>query len=342
MKKIYLLLLICIPMSMAAQSDTLNKTDNQGRKQGYWKKYEKGTLVYEGRFVNDAPVGILTHYYTNGKIKSKSNFLSDKHKVEATFYDEQGKKASEGLFIDQQKEGEWKYYGDKENVVKIENYKDGKKEGVWKTFSNQTAALLKEEYYKNNKLNGPRITYFANGDTNTVSSYIDGHAHGKYTSFYPDKKISYHGIYHNDKKTGTWDYYDVDGKQRKAVEYKDDIPNKIYLYFYHGSAAQKLEQSSIAYIRKLDERKTEITLYSDKKIVFNDSYESIFNWLDMLDFCHISPSFSAAYDAVKGYTKRDKESIFVKLLPKPNFDVIAKGDYAKIIMGLFDTSRPKE
>ena len=342
MKKICLLLLLFIPVIIAAQSDTLNRTDSQGRKQGYWKKYEKGKLIYEGRFVNDVPAGVFTYYYTNGKIKSKSNFLNGTHKVETTMYDEQGKKASEGLFIDQQKEGRWSYYGENEVLVKIESYKNGKKEGAWKTFSNQSGTVLKEENYKNDKLDGKRITYFANGDTNTIANYINGRVNGKYISYYPDKKLSYYGVYHNDMKIGTWDYYDFEGKLRKTIEYKDDIADKTYLYFYNGSAAQKLEQSAIAYIRKIDERKTEITSHNDKKIVFNDSYESIFSWLDILDFCHISTSLSASYDAIKGYKKLDKESVSVKLLPKPNFDVIAKGDYAKIIIGLFNTSIPKE
>ena len=129
---------------------------------------------------------------------------------------------------------------------------------------------------------------------------------------------------------------------RKTIEYKDDIADKTYLYFYNGSAAQKLEQSVIAYIRKIDERKTEVTSHSNKKIVFNDNYESIFSWLDIIDFCPISKSLTASYDAMKGYKKIDKESVSVKLLPKPNFDVIAKGDYAKMIISAYDTSIPKE
>jgi len=339
MKKIILFLLILIPVITVAQLDTFNQIDGQGRKQGYWKKYEKEKLIYEGRFVNDVPTGTFTYYYANGKIKSTSNFLNGVHKVESTLYDEQEKKMAEGLFIDQEKHGQWNYFNNKGSLIKIESYKNGKKEGVWKTFSNQTGIILKEEHYKNNTLDGPRITYFANGDTNTVSNYIDGRMNGKYISFYPDKKLSYQGTYYQNKRIGAWDYYDFEEKLRKTVEYKDDIRDKIYLYFYNGTVAQKLDQSTIAYIRKIDERKTEVTSHSNKKIVFNDSYESIFNWLDFIDFCHISPSLTASYDALKGYTKRDKESITVKLLPKPNFDPIAKGDYAKMIIGLFDTTK---
>ena len=325
-----------------AQSDTLNKIDSQGQKQGYWKKYEKGKLVYEGRFVNDIPTGIFTYYYTNGKVKSTSNFLNGTHKVESTLYDENGRKASEGLFIDQQKHGEWNYYSEKGILVKNEGYKNGQKEGAWKTFSNQTGTILKEEYYKNNKLDGPRITYFTTGDTNTVSNYINGRVNGKYTSFFPGKKLSYQGMYHNDKRIGTWDHYDIEGKLRKSIEYKNDISEKTYLYFYNGTFGQKIDISSIAYIRKIDERKIEITSHGDKKVVFNDNYESITNWLDILAFNPVSSALIVSLDALKGYKRIDKEKISVRLLPKPNFEVIAKGDYAKIIISLFDTTIPTE
>ncbi len=342
MKKILFLFLTFIPLLLSAQSDTLNKIDSQGKKQGYWKKHEKGKLIYEGRFVDDVPTGIFTYYYTNGKVKSKSNFLNGVHKVETILFNENGKKASEGIFIDQLKEGEWRYYGDQEILVKIEGYKKGKKEGAWKTFSNQTGAILKEEYYKNDKLDGLKINYFTTGDTNTITPYVNGHINGKFICYYPEHKLSYSGFYHQNKRIDEWNYYSIAGKIRKTINFKEDVSENVYIYFYNGSIPQKLNQSLIAYIRKINDDKTEVTLFDNKKIVYNDSYESIFDWLDILNFNPISATFSASYDALKGYTVIDEKTVLVKLLPKPAFDVTAQDDYAKMIISLFDTSVPQE
>ena len=53
----------------------INKTDASGRKQGVWKKYEKGKLVYEGQFKDNVPYGTFRYYHTNGKLKSTTDFI---------------------------------------------------------------------------------------------------------------------------------------------------------------------------------------------------------------------------------------------------------------------------
>jgi antitoxin component YwqK of YwqJK toxin-antitoxin module len=49
----------------------INKTDQQGRKQGHWiKKYPKGNTMYEGSFIDDKPVGEFKRFNSNNTLKS--------------------------------------------------------------------------------------------------------------------------------------------------------------------------------------------------------------------------------------------------------------------------------
>jgi len=49
---------LVIVANSQSESDTLNRTDEDGHKQGYWIKIdETGMKIYEGRFEADVPLG---------------------------------------------------------------------------------------------------------------------------------------------------------------------------------------------------------------------------------------------------------------------------------------------
>jgi antitoxin component YwqK of YwqJK toxin-antitoxin module len=68
--KQFLLILMLIPMLSTGQQE-INHTDNNGLKQGFWKRnYPNGRAMYEGVFNNDKPVGEWRRYHENGGLKS--------------------------------------------------------------------------------------------------------------------------------------------------------------------------------------------------------------------------------------------------------------------------------
>ena len=95
-----------------AGNDTVfNQTDQNGLKQGFWRKYhDNGTVMYEGFFVNDKPVGVFKRYYDDKAIQSVMDFKDDGKTASARIFYNNGLLAGEGLYVDQQKDGEWKYY----------------------------------------------------------------------------------------------------------------------------------------------------------------------------------------------------------------------------------------
>ena len=53
------LISIFLVFSFSVNAQNLNQIDNNGQKQGLWKKsYENGNLRYKGQFNNDIPIGI--------------------------------------------------------------------------------------------------------------------------------------------------------------------------------------------------------------------------------------------------------------------------------------------
>lgn len=338
--KFFLVFILSFSISFA--QTTINQVDSKGKKQGFWKKYnDKGVLLYEGNFKSDVPVGEFKYYHTNGKLKSTTLFIQGVHKVYTTIYHENGVKAAEGIFIDQQKDSIWNYYNDQSTLINIESYKKGVKDGVWRTFSAQTGILLEEENYRDDQLNGTKSSFFTNGNLNTKIEYINGKMNGAAESYYPDKTIASRGLYHQNSRQGSWDFYDQAGRIRKTTEYNHSRELKHYLYLYVGNNGQKVNQDLVAYFHKSGD-KTVITMKNGKTFTSTDSYETAIEFLDFTDFTVVNPSYTAAYSAILKYRDIDKESIEVVLSPPTEEPVLSQGDHAMGIKMLFKTELPKE
>ena len=64
-----------------AQNDTLNQTDANGLKQGYWKIYfsdNPSQVKMEGRYVDNKKQGIWKTYFPSGKIKSEVTYVNNR------------------------------------------------------------------------------------------------------------------------------------------------------------------------------------------------------------------------------------------------------------------------
>jgi antitoxin component YwqK of YwqJK toxin-antitoxin module len=111
--------------------DTINKTDVQGKKQGYWiKKDKEGKKIYEGHFIHDRPIGEFRYYYPDGELKAVSLLSDNGKRSRTTTCFKNGKKMAEGLYVNEIRDSTWKFYSEFDNsLVSEEFYKDGKKEG---------------------------------------------------------------------------------------------------------------------------------------------------------------------------------------------------------------------
>lgn len=336
-----ILISLFLPTLLLAQ-DRINVTDKNGKKQGVWKKYENGHVVYEGQFKDDVPYGTFRYYHANGKLKSVTEFQQGVHKVKTTIYHENGHKASEGAYIDQLKDGEWRYYSNQDTLIKVEHYKAGDRDGLWQTYST-SGILLEECNYLNNKRNGLYKTYYLNGVVSYEADYVAGKTNGKSSSYYPNGTVATTGNYHNGWRDGEWNSYDVKGNIRSTMVYKDRVVRNTYIYMYMKGVGQKLNQDNVAYFVKNRDKMT-VVLKNGNKLQIDESMEEVEQWIDYMVFVKVNPRYIVAIDALVSYRPVEDadDAIVVKIHPSPDEEIYVEGNDAKLLKSLFNTEKPKE
>jgi len=202
-----------------------NLTDDQGRKQGKWvKKYARGTVRYEGTFVDDKPVGEFNYYYIDGKLKAVTVYSSSGDSAATKSYHKNGKPMAEGNYFRKKKTGKWLYYSDVDGaLIAEENYDNGLLDGPHTTFypaSGKPAEIIE---YKQGRREGMLLKLFPDGSTMTEGTYVNDSLNGDFTLYYPNGKIQLKGAYDHGMHTGEWKYFDEDGNQLDDDEFRYEI-----------------------------------------------------------------------------------------------------------------------
>jgi antitoxin component YwqK of YwqJK toxin-antitoxin module len=214
--------------SQIETSDSLNRIDSYGKKQGHWRKFENDTLKYDGFFKDDLPTGEFKYYYGNGRIKAIVKFTHS-HLCMSTMYHPNGVKMAEGNFLDNLKDGTWNYYNESGILVSEECYDQGKKISVWKTFLSD-GTLSEEITYYNGYRQGPWRQFFPEGRPKLIGSYKEDMKDGPFQLFYPNQEKLLTGFYINDQREGEWLYYLEDGSLQKKRTYKNGYMTNEVIY----------------------------------------------------------------------------------------------------------------
>ncbi len=230
MKKHILIFLIAIliatvSFAQVTKSDTLNKTDVKGKKQGYWKKYSHDTLKYEGRFKDDMPTGEFKYYYNNGKLKAVSKFATGGKFCSTIMYYPSGKKEADGFFTNQKKDSVWKYYTENDTVNAEEHYKNCLKNGDWKFFYSN-GVLNEEVYWVNGVRNGLWKMYYSDGSLKSECKIINDKREGLFKFYFPSGKVLMSGLYKAGLKDGVWMHFTEEGLAKKKETYDKGILKK--------------------------------------------------------------------------------------------------------------------
>ncbi|UCG28036.1 MAG: toxin-antitoxin system YwqK family antitoxin [Bacteroidales bacterium] len=206
-------------------TDTVfNQTDQNGMRQGFWKKFhENGTVKFEGFFENDKPLGVFKRYYDNKAIQSIMVFKDDGKTASARIFYNNGNLGGEGMYINQLKDGEWRYYSYYDTTLTyIENYVLGQKHGV--SIKYYSDGQLSEELgFSYGKKEGDWIQYFPDGTVYLKSAYKNGLLEGPYTVYFESGTINIKGNYLHDKKQGEWIIYDEKGTTIVTFSFNNGI-----------------------------------------------------------------------------------------------------------------------
>ncbi|MGQ8336363.1 toxin-antitoxin system YwqK family antitoxin [Sunxiuqinia sp. A32] len=201
-----------------SQDDNYNKRDDQGRKQGIWKKYQdNGKLLYEGTFMNDKPVGEFKRYHPNGMLMAylKHDVYSDT--TNAELFDTRARLIARGMYIGQKKTGIWSYFTDGK-LISEEVYKNGLKDGKSKTYY-PTGELFEETEWENNKQSGVYRAYFKNGKPYMECQMKLGQRNGTCQVNHENGQLELDAYYKNGLRQNKWNYYDTSGNLSYTLEY---------------------------------------------------------------------------------------------------------------------------
>lgn len=242
LKIIIIASLLAISALATCQTATeINKTDQQGKKQGHWiKKYPNGIPKYEGFFKDDKPVGEFRRYYEDKTLKSLLTYNGDGTDAIANIYHPNGNISSKGKYINQLKEGKWQFFSAyfKDYLISEEYYIKNLKNGQSLKFYPDSTVAERLTYIKDIR-QGEWIQYYPNGAICLKSNYLNGKINGKFEVWFENGRIEFSGQYKNDARDGLWYIYRTDGTIKYKIEYlagvtKDrqmDIDESDYLDF---------------------------------------------------------------------------------------------------------------
>jgi antitoxin component YwqK of YwqJK toxin-antitoxin module len=198
--------------------EKINRTDNNGLKQGEWKEfYPNGGIKSEKTFKDDLIHGyykeydnrgrlVLTMLYENGAIvKSR---VEDEPDIEiVNKHDQDGKLIYSGPYRNKTPVGIHREYG-----------KDGKVTNAF--IYNDNGLLLHEGIVDEaGNFNGKWKDLYSDGKTEAEGQYTDNRRSGQWKFYNTSEKIEQTGSFNNGRPDGLWKWYYENGALLKEEEY---------------------------------------------------------------------------------------------------------------------------
>jgi antitoxin component YwqK of YwqJK toxin-antitoxin module len=220
-KTILFLLLLTFTLTVVSQGDTLwNRTDENGWKLGYWKKYYPcGQLMYTGFFIDNEPAGKMKRFYDDGHLKAELEHAGDA--TYATMYFRNGQKGASGKYVGQQRDSVWSYYSYYTgNLSGRETYRMGRKEGPAIKYY-PGGARAEVLYWENDAKYGRWEQYYEDSTLRLSASYEMDRLNGPYRVFNRNKILILEGTYKNGKMEGDWKFYTDEGELEHTLRYSN-------------------------------------------------------------------------------------------------------------------------
>ncbi len=211
-------------------SDTVNRKDKNGLKQGTWVFELKSGIVKVEGYINDTLEGTMKIFrLVDAKLLHEEQYLNGKRNGHYIDYDEKDSIELIQHYKNNKLHGNIKWYY-KSKLMEDMNYKNGKKDGVSKLY-NANGNLSSMITFKNGEKDGISKLYNDNGNQSSMLTYKNGKLKGTYKYYYKNGQLSSEGDSHNlapDKfytKNGILKemrLYDKTGKYIKTIYYKEN------------------------------------------------------------------------------------------------------------------------
>ena len=170
------------------KGDTINRTDQDGKKQGMWRRYyENDQLFSETYFKDNIPSSETKTWYRTGEVQAILTYdATGKTAMMESFWPDGSPKAT-GQYINKKKHGRWIYYHRNDSISSIENYNMGVEDGEWTNY--YPSGKVSERFiYKKGLKHGKYTSYFSNGTKKMETTYSEGTINGPCIHFYMSGK----------------------------------------------------------------------------------------------------------------------------------------------------------
>ena len=200
----------------------------QELKEGY---YPDGKLRYKGYFRNGQPVGEMTHYFPDGKVKAVMNYAGDT--VDAVLYTASGEYTMSGKYKDRKKVGKWEYRKGKQ-LLYMEEYDSDILNGLSEKYY-PAGQVSEKKNWKQGMPSGLWQLFYDTGKLKMEAVYVDGRLNGPLKSYDYKGGLIVEGFYQNNRKEGVWKYFDEAGKLKAERTYVNGA--------YAGYETEELEET---------------------------------------------------------------------------------------------------
>ena len=197
--------------------EKINRTDNNGLKQGDWKEfYPNGSIKSEKTFKDDLLHGYYKEYDTKGKL------------VLTMLYEN-------GAIVKSRVEDE--------PDIEIVNKHDQDGNLIYSgPYRNKIPVGVHREYGKDGKVTNAFI-YNDNGLL-LSEGIVDeaGKYNGKWKDLYANGKVQAEGQYTESRRTGQWKFYNTEGKVEQTGSFNNGRPDGLWNWYYENGSILKEEE----------------------------------------------------------------------------------------------------
>jgi antitoxin component YwqK of YwqJK toxin-antitoxin module len=214
-----------LSISLAVAQSAANKTDAQGKKQGFWEeKTTSGTS--KGTYNDDQKDGCWTSYAGDGKLIRIENFKKGIRDGITIEIDQRGYLVSESYYVDNLLEGTAKKFFYGTNPASLIDYVHGKINGKKKVYyENSAGKLMEESEYKDDVKDGKSNFFTMNGDPIAEYIYVNNMLQGVQKSYYPGKKLMSEQEFKDNVENGLYKEYYENGKIKSEGNYVNGVIN---------------------------------------------------------------------------------------------------------------------
>lgn len=233
--------------------ERINRTDNNGLKQGIWKEfYSNGNLKKEENYKDNLLHGyyreynnngqiIFTLLYENGAIVESAN-IDDTEINIVNSYDGENRLIYSGPYRNDIPVGVHREFGADGEVIRSFLYNDnglllsegivdesGNRNGNWKDYY-PDGSLMSEGQYTNNLRSGIWKFYNSKGNLEQTGSFYFGRPDGIWRWYYENNAILREEEYYRGQRDGTYTEYSLTGKIIVQGQYTDGEKNGTWSY----------------------------------------------------------------------------------------------------------------